>query len=310
MPLKLVNFVPLQHPDRPPRAGALTEAGVIDLAVACAAAEVEDGCVGSASDLLCCDNCLRMAREAVRYAEPNFPLSAVRLLAPVLRPGKLLCLAGNYEAHIAEGQGPAAVHPSDRATPRVFMKPVSNTVCGPDAPILIGPLTHFMDWEGELAVIIGKKGKYIPAAEALQYVGGVTCLNDVSERRLKIWDRPEDRPKDRWFDWLNGKWSDNSAPMGPCAVPLADIEDLQNLKLQTRVNGEVMQDTTTAAMIFSVARQIEYISHMLTLEPGDVIATGTPSGVGIARDISLQPGDVVEVEIEGIGILRNPVERE
>jgi len=313
MALKLVNFVPRTHPDSAPRAGALTEDGIIDIAEACEAAEVEGGCIGSVVDLLSCADCLQMTREAVQYAEPNVPLAAVRLLAPVIRPGKLLCLAGNYAEHIEESKGKAGgggVHESDKATPRVFIKPASNTVCGPDDPILISRTAHFVDYEGELAVIIGKRGKYIKAEDALQYVGGVTCCNDVSERRLKIWERPEDRPWDRFFDWLNGKWYDSFAPMGPCAVPLADAGDIQNLKLQTRVNGEVVQESSTAAMIFSVARQIEYISHMITLEPGDVIATGTPAGVGSARGVALQPGDVVEVEIEGLGILRNPVAAE
>ena len=310
MALKLVNFVPKSRPESLPRVGALVEDGIIDIAEACEAAEIEGGCVGSVVDLLCCDDCLQMAREAVRYAESNFPLAAVRLLPPVMRPGKLLCLAGNYEEHIREGGGADAVHASDKATPRVFMKPTPNTACGPDDPILIGRMTQFMDYEGELAAIIGKRGKYLKAEEALEYVGGVMCFNDVSERRLKIWERPEERPKDRFFDWLNGKWCDNSAPMGPCAVPLADAGDIQNLKLQTRVNGEIMQNSSTAAMIFSVARLVEYISHMITLEPGDVIATGTPAGVGITRGVSLKPGDVVEVEIEGLGVLRNPVARE
>jgi 2,4-didehydro-3-deoxy-L-rhamnonate hydrolase len=305
--LRLVNFVPRSWPDSAPRAGALLDDGIVDIAEACEEADVDCGCAGAVIDLLACADCLEVAREAVAGASARIALADVRLLAPVLRPGKVLCLAGNYEAHIKEG---TEIHPSDRATPRVFMKPTSNTVCGPDDPILIGRMAQFMDWEGELAVIIGRRGKYIKAEEALGYVGGVTVLNDISERRLKIWDRPEDRQKDKWFDWLNGKWADNSAPMGPCAVPLADIGDIQALKLQTRVNGEVMQDTNTSAMIFSVARQIEYVSHMLTLEPGDIIATGTASGVGLARGVALKPGDVVEVEIEKIGILHNPVVQE
>ena len=309
MVLRLVNYVPADRPDWPPRAGALVEDGLVDIAEACEATDSECGCDGSVVGLLACPDCLEVAREAVAQAAGIVPLAQVKLLAPVPRPGKLLCLAGNYAEHITEG-GRAELHQSDRATPRVFMKPVPNTVCAPDDPILIGKTAQFVDYEGELAVIIGRRGKYIPAAEALSYVGGVTCLNDVSERRLKIWERPEDRPWDRFFDWLNGKWCDSFAPMGPCAVPVSDIGDLQALKLITRVNGQTVQEASTAQMIFTVAQQIEYISHLMTLDPGDVIATGTPAGVGTARGVALQPGDVVEVEVEGIGVLRNPVARE
>lgn len=307
MSLQLVNFVPRSWPENAPRVGALVEGGIVDVAEACEAAGVDCGCAGSVVDLLSCDDdCLSAARQALAGATPTLPLGEARLLAPVIRPGKLFCLAGNYEEHIREG-GREQIHQSDKATPRVFMKPSTNTVCGPDDPILLSRTAQFVDWEGELAVIIGRKGKYIPADEALGYVGGVTCMNDVSERRLKIRERPETRPWDKFFDWLNGKWYDSFAPMGPCAVPLADLPDLQDLKLTTRVNGKVMQDSNTAAMIFPVASLIEYISHMVTLEPGDVIATGTPAGVGHSQDIRLQAGDVVEVEIEDIGILRNPV---
>ena len=156
-------------------------------------------------------------------------------------------------------------------------------------------------------MVIGKEAKCVSAAEADDYIFGYTLVNDVSERKLKVSQARETRAWDDFFDWLNGKWCDSFAPMGPCAVPLADVGDLQNLKLMTRVNGEVVQESSTAHMIFTVAQQIEYISHMMTLEPGDVIATGTPSGVGTARGVALAAGDVVEVEIERIGVLRNPV---
>jgi len=216
MSLRLVNFVPRTWPDSAPRAGALLDDAIIDIAEACEAADVECGCAGSVVDLLSCADCLQLAREAVAQAEPSLPLSRPPA-GPVIRPGKLFCLAGNYEEHIREGAGkdPNAVHESDKTTPRIFMKPVPNTVCGPDDPILIGRAAKWVDYEGELAVIIGKRGKYIPATEALDYVGGVTCCNDISERRLKIWERAETRERDRFFDWLNGKWCDNSARWAP-----------------------------------------------------------------------------------------------
>jgi len=276
----------------------------------------ECNCTGSVVELLACPECQASARQALVEAgdqAPGLPLAEVKLLAPVPRPGKLFCLAGNYAEHITEGKpsaAPGEVHQSDRATPRIFLKPSTNTVCGPGDPVVIGRKAQFVDYEGELAVIIGKRGKYIPAAEALAYVGGVTCFNDVSERRLRIWDRPEDRPWDSFFDWLNGKWGDSFAPMGPCAVPLADISDLHGLQLTTRVNGAVVQSASTGDMLFSVAQVIEYLSQMVTLAPGDVIATGTPAGVGHARGVNLKPGDCVEVEITEIGVLRNPVQAE
>ena len=141
-------------------------------------------------------------------------------------------------------------------------------------------------------------------------VAGVTICNDISERQLKIRERPENRPWDLFFDWLNGKWGNNFAPLGPCAVPLEDLPDLQNLPLQTRLNGETVQAATTAEMIFTVPQLLSYLSQIVTLEPGDIIATGTPAGVGFARGVAMQPGDLVEVEIGGIGILSNPVQAE
>jgi len=237
--------------------------------------------------------------EKFRIGKKKIPISRVRVLAPV-EPTKIVGIGRNYRAHSREMGNPVPKEPL------LFLKPPS-AVIGPNEVVITPEMSKRVDYEGELAVIIGKGGKYVKADQALEYVGGVTCFNDVSERRLHIWDRPEDRPWDRFFDWLNGKWWDNFAPMGPCAVPIGDMGDIQNLRLVTRLNGEVMQEASTADMIFSVARIIEYISHMITLEPGDVIATGTPSGVGSARGIAMKPGDTIEVEIEGIGILSNPV---
>lgn len=317
MSLRLVSYLPQRFLNTAaPRLGALLGDAVVDIPELCDMAVEECNCTGSVVALLACPDCRQAAREALKAAgdeAPRTPLSEVRLLAPVPRPGKLFCLAGNYAAHIRESKCKdlgGKVDQQDLATPRIFMKPSTNTVCGPEAPILVGPQAHFVDYEGELAVIIGKRGKHIAESDALSYVGGITCLNDISEREFKIWDRGEDRAWDKFFDWLNGKWSDNSAPMGPCAVPLEDIPDVQNLQLITRVNGQTVQETNTADMIFSVARTIEYLSAFLTLEPGDVIATGTPSGVGHSTGANLKPGDVVEVEIEGVGVLSNPVAAE
>ena len=246
--------------------------------------------------------------QAAAYAPARrtlIPLQSARLHAPIPNPRKVFCLAGNYAEHIREGK--RTVGEKDMVTPRVFMKPVSNTVIGPYDPIRIPRTQQFVDWEGELAVVIGKKCKYVPEAKAMSVVAGYTILHDVSERRLKIRQRPESAEWDRFFDWLNGKWCDTFAPTGPWLVTKDEIKDPHNLKLETRVNGVVKQSGNTGQMIFTVPNIIEYLSHFLTLEPGDLIATGTPSGVGHARGENLKPGDVVEVEIEKIGCLRNKV---
>jgi 2,4-didehydro-3-deoxy-L-rhamnonate hydrolase len=310
MALKLVNYVPLTWTDAVPRAGVLIADAVVDVAELCEMADRECGCAGAVIDLLACTDCLQMVREALAIAgdeAPRLPLAQTRLLAPVLRPGKLLCLAGNYASHRNEGGRVQQAEEIKKGLPQVFLKPSSNTVCGTGDPIIIPRGANFIDYEGELAVIIGKRGKYIKAEDALEYVCGVTCLNDVSERQLRVRENPSEKSWDNFFDWLNGKWFDNFAPMGPCAVPLSDTPGWDQLHLVTRVNGQQVQETMTGEMTFSVPETIEFISRSVTLEPGDVIATGTPAGVGKVRGVALQPGDVVEVEIDGIGVLSNPV---
>ena len=239
-------------------------------------------------------------------------LATAAFLPPVPRPNKLLCLAGNYVEHITESKKEHRrdVHKSDVATPRIFMKPPSTTVIGHNAPVRIPRVGHFVDWEAELAVVIGKRGKYIQPEEAFDYVGGYTALNDISERELKIWERPEKREWDGFFDWLNGKWGDGFAPCGPYLVPACEVADPHNLALKLRLNGEIKQDSNTSRMIFGVPQILAYASSLCTLEPGDLIATGTPAGVGHPQGIKLQPGDVLETELEGVGVLRSPVEAE
>jgi 2-keto-4-pentenoate hydratase/2-oxohepta-3-ene-1,7-dioic acid hydratase in catechol pathway len=235
----------------------------------------------------------------------------VELTAPIPRPGKLLALAGNYAAHIMEStsrklQG-TGVTKSDVATPRIFMKPPANCVSGPGAPIVISRGAQFVDWEAEMGLVIGKPGKHIPREQGFQHVGGITIVNDVSERELKIWERPEDREWDKFFDWLNGKWCDSFAPMGPCVVPLSDVGNIDRLSIRLWVNDELKQEANTGQMIFKAEDIIEYASSICTLHTGDVIATGTPSGVGHAQGVRLKPGDVVRIELEGVGVLENPV---
>ena len=244
------------------------------------------------------------SREAVAV-----DLETVELLAPVPRPNKLLCLAGNYLEHIHESKKEhrQEAHKSDVATPRIFMKPPSTTLIGHNAPVRIPKIGQSVDWEVELAIVIGKRGKYIAEERGYEYVGGYTILNDISERQLKVWERPETREWDRFFDWLNGKWGDSFAPCGPALVPACEVDDPHALALRLRLNGEVKQDSNTSAMIFTVPQILAYASSLCTLEPGDIIATGTPAGVGYPQGIRLQPGDVLEGELEGVGVLRSPV---
>lgn len=276
-------------------------------------------CLGGMIDLLeAGTKGMTAARAALRLAEDRLAkvgkadgrlileLSRLRLRAPVPRPRKIFCLAGNYQDHIEEG-GRARMEIQDRETPRVFMKPPSTTVIGPGDRILIPPVARSVDWEGELAVVIGRRAKGVKADQALRHVAGYTVMNDVSERQLEIKQRTDSRPRDQWFDWLNGKWLDTFAPHGPCLVTRDEIPDPQTLEISTYVNGERKQHNHTGQMLYPVDRIIEYISTIITLEPGDLISTGTIAGVGATTGTFLQPGDRVEIQITGIGTLRNPV---
>jgi len=318
MQLKLVLFTPTADPCAgATRVGALVEETVYDLH---SISEECEWCENplAVAEIMASDAALAKARKVVEDCVAGkapegaqWPLGDVKLEAPVLWPGKLFALAGNYAEHIMEStskklQG-TGVTGSDLATPRVFMKPPTNTVCGPGDPIIVGKGATFVDWEAEVGVIIGKPGKYISRDDAMSHVGGITIVNDVSERELKIWDRPEDREWDKFFDWLNGKWGDSFAPMGPCAVPIGDLENVDRLSLKLWVNDELKQDASTGQMIFKIPDILAYISSICTLDTGDVIATGTPSGVGHAQGIRLKPGDTVRIELEGVGVLENPV---
>jgi len=232
-------------------------------------------------------------------------VTKIKLRPPVPNPAKLFCLAGNYQDHIEEGGGRMTAQ--DKETPRVFMKPPTTTVIGPDDKILIPPIAQAIDWEGELAVIIGRKAKGIVAKDALKYVAGYTVMNDVSERKLEIKKRSSSRPKDEWFDWLNGKWLDTSAPQGPWFVTTDEIKNPQDLDISTFINGSRKQHNNTGQMLYYVADIIEYISAIITLEPGDIISTGTISGVGATTGTFLKDGDRVEIEISKIGVLKNDV---
>ncbi len=237
-------------------------------------------------------------------AAASLAIKDASILTPIPKPNKLLLLAGNYAKHIEEG-GENAVERS-QTYPYVFMKPASTTLNhhGGDIPIpSVSP--DNIDWECELGVVIGKKAKGVSEAEALDYVAGYTVVNDISDRGFRPNPDRKERDRDKFFDWQHGKWHDGSCPVGPCIATPATISDPQNLPLKLTVNGEVHQDASTALQIFPVAAVIEFISSFVTLEPGDIISTGTAAGVGHAKGVNLKAGDQVEASIEGIGALKN-----
>jgi 2-keto-4-pentenoate hydratase/2-oxohepta-3-ene-1,7-dioic acid hydratase in catechol pathway len=239
------------------------------------------------------------------------PVGEVELLVPIPHPQKVILLAGNYAEHIREGGGVAAER--QQTFPYFFMKPPSTTLTHPGAPVRIPAVSrNHIDWEIELGVVIGRRCRSVSEAEALKYVAGYTICNDISDRKMQINPARQPREKDRYFDWLHGKWHDTFLPMGPCVLSANAVADPQQFPLRLTVNGVVMQNATTAQMVFPAAALVSILSSLVTLEPGDVISTGTPSGVGFARKppIFLKPGDVLEATIEGIGTLRNPVAAE
>ncbi len=226
--------------------------------------------------------------------------------APLPAPPKFLLLAGNFRAHVVESGFEAA--PEQNLTPQFFMKP-STTIIGPSDDIPLVSANHALDYESELAVVIGRHTRYATLENAMNAVWGYTVVNDVSERKLNE-DMPDrkKRSNDDCYDWLVGKWFDGSAPMGPYIVTSEELPS--EVTVSARLNGELVQEATTHLMIHSVAEAIVYISQVLTLEPGDVISMGTPAGVGMARGRLLRDGDVMECEVSGIGVLRNKVQRQ
>jgi len=211
------------------------------------------------------------------------------------RPGKIVCVGLNYRDHAAEGgmDLPKA--------PLLFAK-WPNTLIGDGDAVVLPPESTQVDYEAELGVVIGAKAKRVSERDALDHVAGYICVNDVSARDLQFADG----------QWTRGKSPDTFCPVGPRLVAREEIDDPQALAIRCVLNGETMQDSSTSRMIFSVAEIITYVTRVITLEPGDLIATGTPAGVGVFRDpkVLLKDGDEVSVEIEGLGTLTNPVEKE
>ena len=237
-----------------------------------------------------------LADEPDRAAElPMRDWSELRLRAPVRNPQKIIGIGLNYHDHADEVDLPKPEEP-------LLFAMFANAIIGPEEDILIPQMSDQIDFEAEMGVVIGRRGRHIPVGEAVDYIAGYTIVNDVSARDLQFSDN----------QWIRGKTFDTFAPIGPCMATTTDLADGDGLAIALRLNGETMQESNTRNLIFKVPELVSYVSRVLTLEPGDVIATGTPAGVGFTRTppVFMQPGDVVEIDLEGVGTLRNRVAKE
>jgi len=236
---------------------------------------------------------LAHARQALAAGRP-VPLETLRLLPLVPRPEKVICVGLNYADHARESRLPVPAEP-------VFFAKFSSAVLAPGGPIVLPKLSHEVDYEAELVVVIGRGGRHIPEAQVRQHIAGYCCGNDVSARDWQL--------RKPGGQWLLGKSFDTFAPFGPALVTADEVPNPNSLPIQLRLNGRVIQQSYTSQLIFPVENLLSYVAGVCTRVPGDVIFTGTPSGVGMGRQPPgwLHPGDVLEVESERLGILRNPV---
>lgn len=280
------------------RAGIMINGNIVDASAATKNANIDfDGSEISNRGILGLgqDEQSQLEKVARELAESNeigvYRMEDILLGPPIPDPDKIICLGLNYKSHAEEAGFKAP------EVPILFAK-FRNALTGPTSPIVLPLISNEIDYEGELAVVIGKQCKNVSTESALEYVAGYMALHDVSARDLQF----------RSGQWLSGKALDTFAPCGPALV-VNEISNPQVLNISTRINGQTLQQSNTKHMIFSVAYAISYISSLMTLEAGDIIATGTPEGVGFKRTppIFLKDGDIVEVEIEQVGMLRNPV---
>jgi 2-keto-4-pentenoate hydratase/2-oxohepta-3-ene-1,7-dioic acid hydratase in catechol pathway len=294
-------------PDGAPRAaivqGSSGNERIVDLA---------DGSAGRVpvGDLLALleagPDALAAARALEARGDAGVPLASVELLAPIRRPGKLLAVAGNFQAHIEEGGG--ARVDKTKIVPKLFIKP-SSAIIGPGEAVALPTVSDQLDWELELAIVVGTRGRDIPAATARQHIGGYSVINDISARRMQ-WGVAGREPGgfDDFFDWLNGKWGDGFAAWGPWITTTDSVApDPNALEMTLKVNDKIWQHGSTADMIFSPEELIAFASRFMTLEPGDVIAGGTLDGTGDASGVYLKAGDVMHGSIGDLGTLTTPV---
>ena len=239
------------------------------------------------------DDLAAAVRDGQNRVRTRLDPDAVTFLPPVIAPHAVWCAALNYPTHVTEGNWEPPTAPA-------FFLRVAESLCGHRAPIIAPRVSDRLDYEGELALVIGTTAHHVPAADAFRYVAGYSCFNDGS---VRDWSRPQITP---------GKNFTSTGAFGPWLTTCDEVPDLGTRQLTTRLNGAVMQQAKIDEMIFSIPEQIAYLSTVCALRPGDVVVTGTPGGVGTRRDpqVFLADGDVVEVEVEGVGLLSNPVTRE
>ncbi|MGY8770616.1 MAG: fumarylacetoacetate hydrolase family protein [Pirellulales bacterium] len=248
----------------------------------------------------CMKKFLELGEEGLKLAQASIEtgsaldFSGVKILPPIPAPQKIICIGLNYADHAAETGATVGDEP-------VVFNKFPSTLRAEGEPIELPPVSNEVDYEAELVVVIGKKGKNVALKDSMSHVAGYACGHDVSAR-----DWQKGKPGKQW---LLGKTFDSFAPLGAELVTADEIDDPHNLRIQCRINGETMQDSSTSQLIFKIDQLIAYLSQICTLLPGDLIYTGTPPGVGMARKppVFLKPGDMVEVEIEKIGVLSNPV---
>jgi 2-keto-4-pentenoate hydratase/2-oxohepta-3-ene-1,7-dioic acid hydratase in catechol pathway len=301
--VKILSFVPRSDAAAAARPGLLVDADVLDLRAAapdlpddgpCALADLDGPWLRAARDLDAAVRADVARRTELRERGALLPLETVRLRAPLPRPGKFICIGLNYKDHAKE----SGMELPER--PLVFSK-FPSCVCGPDDEVLIPSGSDELDYEAELGVVIGRRARFVAADRAREHVLGYVNLNDVSARDFQFADG----------QWQRGKSCDTFAPMGPYVVTTDEIPDPHALRIRFRLDGRTLQDSSTNQLIFDVPELVARLSVDFTLEPGDVISTGTPPGVGFARrpPIFLRPGNRMEVEIDGLGVLSNVIGR-
>jgi 2-keto-4-pentenoate hydratase/2-oxohepta-3-ene-1,7-dioic acid hydratase in catechol pathway len=305
MPYKLLSF----QTGEGPRAGLLVGETVYDAAKVTKVA-AHASVLGILEDWTRARRLLDQASKRLGSGKARgqgVPLARARLLAPVLYPGTIYCAGANYTDHMAEmvraqGQTPGPTMKELGEKPWHFVKTSKSSVVGPGARVKLPVYSQMVDWEVELAAVIGKVARDVSVDRALAHVAGYTIANDLSARDVMKRDKnPATSPFH--YDWLSQKCFDGSCPLGPWIVPAQELPDPQNLGLKLWVNDTPMQDSNTSRMIFDTAEQIAMLSSRVTLQPGDLVLTGTPAGVGMPRRLFLKAGDTVKLWIEGIGEL-------
>ena len=293
--MRLVMFLK----EKLPRAGVIDGEDIVDI-------NANDRSLPTTLKGILEANALSLVKKLLKSKKHRSPFKKAKLLPPISNPGLLLSVGMNYHEHLKEMKTPVPEKPA------AFTKSVASIIASGE-PILLPPSHPSMvDWEGEFTVVIGKGGHRIPAAKALDHVAGYTLANDVSARdwvTAIFQSQGIMGPIHAWEHNLLGKMMPTFCPMGPCIATRDEIPDPANVKIQTRLNGQVMQDANTDDLVFSVVKLIEYYSQFYRFMPGDCITTGSPSGVGFGRNpkVFMKAGDVVEVEVKEIGVLRNPI---